>query len=91
MASEMQYGSEAIFAYNADNVLDVYVIEITPYVFAVNKKIGKTTIYLTKPSSLESVLMVSKEKILETNAIIELPWHDKDKVMEYVRMYILFS
>jgi hypothetical protein len=74
------------------------VIEIPPYRFLLNDddKGQLTTVskYVTlnkKPWDKQNAMAWKREVILTVQALINLPWNDKDQVLEKLKLYLLFS
>ena len=75
------------------------IIEIPPYKFSITdeKSCRKTEVYKTvlndlPPWSVEDKSMfLQKKHILTIPAVMNLPWHDRSKVLERLKLYLLFS
>lgn len=74
------------------------IIEIPPYKFIITdeEKIQKTVVHKmmapdTIPWQRSSTHTVNKKVILTVNTVMKLPWNNKEKVHEKVKLYLLFS
>ncbi len=74
------------------------VIEIPPYRFLiVDDHDGQQTVvskYVTlnkKPWDKQNAMAWRRETILTIDAIMNLPWNDKEQVLEKLKLYLLFS
>ncbi len=74
------------------------IIEVPPYTFTITneEKSQKTVVRKMIPKCSypwikELARPMDKVTILTVNAVLELPWNDKKKVYEKVKLYLLFS
>ena len=88
---------DAVYFVRTVQPLDVSlkVIEIYPYTFTIANKndFTKTTVRVERKDEFTQFapLLASKEVILEIPYLLDLPWDDRDKVLEKMKTYILFS
>lgn len=79
----------------------MWVVEIPPYRFTMTDfprgprtEVHKTVLPDFAPwdREVENIkLFLYKKLILEVPALMKLPWHDKAKVLERLKLYMLFS
>lgn len=78
----------------------MWIVEIPPYRFTMtNFQEPKTEVHKTVlpdfapwDREIENVKMfLYKKLILKVPALMKLPWHDKAKVLERLKLYMLFS
>jgi hypothetical protein len=81
----------------------MWVVEIPPYKFTMtdSSSVQKTEIHkkvlpdwppwnkAVDPESVKTLLY--NKLILTVPSIMKLPWHDKEKVLERLKLYLLFS
>jgi hypothetical protein len=73
------------------------IIEIPPYSFTITDDPGKTSTVIRKVMPQERLPGARKARTLERKIILsmdvvaKLPWHDREKVLERVKLYLLFS
>ena len=71
------------------------VIEMGAFSFTIQDDHQKKSTVIRKvkelPKRPKEARTFESETILKLSAAIDLPWNDKSKVMERVRMYLLFS
>lgn|SRR5574337_1238610 len=74
------------------------VIEVPPYIFSIADDEGKKQTEITEMVPIADVPWrkivgrpYDRKVILRISAALDLPWHDKQKVFEKVRLYLLFS
>lgn len=82
----------------------MWIVEIPPYRFTMSDfphRGPKTEVHKTvlpdwppwdKTKDPESVkTLLYKKRILTVSALMNLPWHDKQKVFDRLKLYLLFS
>lgn len=77
----------------------IKVIEIPPYKFSITdeESVQKTEVYkLVLPDAplwdaAEAKEWIYHKSILVVPAVMDLPWHDRRKVLERLKLYLLFS
>lgn len=83
---------DATIYMSADGRKTLKIIDIPPFTFTIFDEINfkRTKIYKIMPSHQTKSL--TKEMVLDiAGTAIDLPWNDKEKVLDKIKLYLLFS
>jgi hypothetical protein len=93
---EIKYWDSVIYV-NHDNRIHTQIYEIPPYKFTIQNLTNFSAIekaelsYKDIPFKVSDSFLWGYKKILEIDAILDLPWDNRDKVLERVKGYLTFS
>ena len=77
--------THATIHYGLDGKIDLQILDIGPYSVTITDNQDKQSTVIRKYNSL------FKETVLELPKALQLPWHNKDQVMDKIALYLLFS
>lgn len=88
-------GNEAVFGYSQDGNLSICILDVPPYLFTIyhGPNNGPRTLIEKRLEDLDSgrIRQIDRKKVLDVAKALDLPWHDKEQVIQRVQTLVLFS
>jgi hypothetical protein len=91
LSSAGWWENEAVFGYNEAGELSICILDIAPYLITIYHRSPHTIVEERVKDVSGKLLKIERRKVLDVARALELPWHNKEQVVERIKTLVLFS